>query len=74
MLVTSIFLAIFLQAFSSRVAENQELFGKGLQKELACKESELYKFFFSFYSKADNSRHSDLKTVLCLANFALFCS
>ena len=41
------FFAIFLKAFSSRVVENQEIFdlGKGLEKELGCKESELYKFF-----------------------------
>ena len=39
------FWQMFLKAFSSRVVENQELSGKGLQKELECKESELYKFF-----------------------------
>ena len=40
------FLAMFSKAFSSRVIENQESFGKGLQKDLECKESELYKFFY----------------------------
>ena len=48
MLVTSIFYfpAMFSKAFFSRVIENQELFGKGLQKEQECKESELCKVFF----------------------------
>ena len=73
-LVTKIFFyfpAIFSKAFFSRVVGNQELFGKGLQKEQECKESELYKVFFPT-SRADNSRHSNLKTVLCLTDFALF--
>ena len=41
----SIFLPCFQKAFFSRVVENQELFGKGLHKQLECKESELYKYF-----------------------------
>ena len=40
------FPAMFSKAFFSRVIENQELFGKGLQKEQECKESELYKINF----------------------------
>ena len=38
------FLAMFSKAFSSRVVENQESFGKGLQKELECKESDYISF------------------------------
>ena len=32
--------AMFSKVFFSRVIEDQELFGKGLQKEQECKESE----------------------------------
>ena len=61
---------MYSKAFFYRVVEDQKLFGKGLQKEIDCKDSELYKFFSN--SRADNSRQSDIKTVLCMTNFALF--
>ena len=53
------FLAMFSKALSSRVVENQESFGKDLQKELQCKECELHKF--SSISRADNSRQTDFR-------------
>ena len=40
---------MFSKAFFSRVVENQGLFGKGLQNEQECIESELHIFFFFFF-------------------------
>ena len=39
-------------------------------RSLECEESEIYKFFS--YSRTENSRHSKVKSVLCLTDFALF--
>ena len=61
-----LYIAVFSKALSSRVVKNQEIFDLGKVKKVN---------YISFSkSKEYNSRQSDLKTVLCLTNFALFCS